>query len=1112
MLIRANVPVFGTAYMLDKHEKLKQWRLEYGAGRSPTQWTRIKESEKPVSYDPYPEGKVVWNVNKEPTGNLTNWAVGLASYSYANWGKNLNGIYTLRLIAEAENGARAETRRTFYVGEALIRLYGGTGISADLKCRLLVPPFSFDGDQARVVAIIKQLPTKDFGKCKTVSGVEETDKSAEEIYNSTSDEFQLASAIYRIYPNGIKTEPPASLEIDFDSDEFSGFNSRSAAAGESMLYQWNPVARQWEPLKTNWFGNTAKAEVNHLSEYATYVVLMKRLRSVLVTGVSWDAVSALSGYWTGRTSPYTTVRASALDGRMAECESDENGNFRLPYRLNAGFNQYRLEFIPPDGKTSSRTMDIVQKSGEVVTSMTPTLRLLGEPVISSASKVIILCQDSSLSDTNIKEKRSIVAQVQTPTLSRNFTVELAETVAGTGNFIGCIVPPNFRDSSPENSSTLASYLPSHLANGDRITLSVGTATLSLTVKDTEPPRISLTSSTHPCLLFATPNSKNSLTSSRLHSQCGITIANDAWKLTGVQGGPPSARIANWPVPTYPVSSWPFIGFTYKLYSQAPWQLILRSSNSIQSFHLGCNNAWFDAYGNTEPLVADGNWHYWQRNLIEGDFKQIDSVSFGSWIKTGYLRVEPGFPDSHRDSILIKSLWIGRSYTDRLVEIAWKIEDDSGIGKLDWWVDQEVDPAPDAKSPTKFIFKTLTGPLPTNGKCLFTLPDDGKWFFHIRATDVAGNVSSVTSYPLIVYSTQGQRETLANSILNPTDAQKISWSQPGGTFKVNLQGFGASLNPNTLMIRIGSIAYPLTKVNWNAGSEILTIAPDSFGGIIPLGFEGEILTAKLEGKDIARKPILNFPDLKIRIASPFHWTPTKEGGNLKSADYDPKNQWIAYWKNPAPPWMSLFPGCVNNVLILTKGKAVPQIRWLRPVTVSSDEVQDVYWQENWNDPSSKPVQARDTFDKTAFSWDGSFASIPGRFSPREPDKNVWIYVQTSTDPFEASTLRLLSRPAGKETSLSRAAQSDVIAALNAQTKNLIRLDGWLPPGAGAIDLRAPGKRDVQFAAGADLSYRHAGNNEVKIEAEDEWKKFTILITPAHDYKPANGAIVKGTFYW
>jgi hypothetical protein len=981
----------------------------------------------------------------------------------------------------------------------------------------LVYPFSFGGEQARVVAVIKQLPPKEFGTCKTVTGVEETDKSAAEIYRSTSEEFQLQSAIYRIYPNGIKTEPAATLEIDADPQEFVRPNSRSAAAGDATLYQWNPVARKWEPLKTSWFGNTAKAQVGQLSEYTTYVALMKRAGPISASGVSWEEISALSGYWNGKTSPHATVTALSQDGRTSQCESDANGSFRLPFRLNPGTNSYRLEFLPLEGKPYACTMDMIQKSGSVVTSQSPSLRLVGDSTISAGSKIIILCQDSSLADTNLKEKRSLIAQVQTSDFSKKFTVELAETIAGIGNFIGCILPPNTTDAPPDGLSMVTSCLPPHLANGTRLTISVGTVSLNLKVKDTEPTRISLTSSTHPCLLFATPENGTGISSATLHSQCKVALANNAWKISGVQGTP-SARVANWPVSSFSVSSWPFIGFTYKLYSQAPWQLLIRSENKIQSFHFACKEAWFDPYAPADPLIADGNWNYWQRNLTEGEFKQIDSISFGSWIKTGYLRVEPGFLDSHRDSILIKSLWIGRSYPDRLVEIAWHAEDDSAIGQLDWWVDQDTDSAnPPDKSVAKPIAKSLTGIVPPDGKCLFTLPDDGKWFFHIRANDIAGNASPVTSYPLIVYSTMRKSETLANSLLNPTAEQDVSWTQPDGTLQINLKGLGASLNPSSLIFRVGNIPYRLTKVNWNSSSEMLTITADSFEEVVPIGFDKEILSAKLEGQDIAGKPILNFPDLKIRMTSPFIWTAAADGGNLKYANYDSANQWVAFWKNPTPPWMNLFPGCVNNILVLTKGKVEhqlkPQNKWIRPIAIFDENIQNVYWQESWGDPTSKTVQLRDTLDKTAFAFDGSPATIPGRFLPRDPDKNVWIYVQAPTDSFEIATMRLITRPkGGTDVTLARASKKEVVGTLNSQEKNPIRIDGWLSPGEGTLYLKAPGKRDLQYATGMDSSYRHSNSQEVRIVATDEWTKFSIMITPKHDYKPTPGGVVDGIFYW
>jgi len=633
MLIRANVPVFGSAYMRTEQEQLKKWYLEFGAGRSPSTWTRIKESDKAISSDsdPYPQGKVEWNVHKEPPGNLTNWAVGLASYNYQNWGKNLNGLYTLRLVAESESGEIAETRRTAIVGEAVIRVYGGTGISADLKCRLLIPPFSFDGHQGKVVAVVKQVPPAQIGSCKTITGVEEVSPLTDKIYETT-DGFRLASAIYRIYPNGIQTEPPSSLEIDFDPEEFSVPGSKMAV-GEPMLYQWNALANLWEPLRTRWFGPTAKANVTSLSPATSYVVLMKRVRPISAADIKWNATSALSGFWEGVTTPHTTVKVTSVDRETGETTSDENGRFKLSYFLRPGTNSYRFEFLPLEGKALSFDTELTQKSGSLPLPNTPTLSMVGNSTLADHGKVLIFCQDAGLSDPAIKEKRSILVQARDHHFSRKFTVELAELLPGSGNFIGSVTMPG-EDATSQTDSIPTTPLPPSLADGDKMVFSVGASSLELNIKDSEPPKATISSSTHPSLLFVSPSTGGVLKGARLHSHSDITLVDNAWKLSGIQGQGPSARIVKWPVDSFSVSAWPFISFTYKIYNPAHWQVILRSQAKIASFHLGTPNAYFPAYGVTEPLIADGNWHHWQRNLGEGKFTQIDSVSFGSWINTG----------------------------------------------------------------------------------------------------------------------------------------------------------------------------------------------------------------------------------------------------------------------------------------------------------------------------------------------------------------------------------------------------------------------------------------------------------------------------------------------
>ena len=110
------------------------------------------------------------------------------------------------------------------------------------------------------------------------------------------------------------------------------------------------------------------------------------------------------------------------------------------------------------------------------------------------------------------------------------------------------------------------------------------------------------------------------------------------------------------------------------------------------------------------------------------------------------------------------------------------------------------------------------------------------------------------------------------------------------------------------------------------------------------------------------------------------------------------------------------------------------------------------------------------------------------------------------------MRLITRPkGGTGVTLARASKKEVVAALNSQEKSPIRVDGWLPPGEGTLYLKAPGKRDLQYATGTDSSYRHSNSQEVRIGATDEWTRFSIMITPKHDYKPTPGGVVDGIFY-
>ena len=147
-LLRADVPVFGKAH----GPNFKLWRLEYGEGEDPTKWNVIKVGFKPILEDPQAQGKVKWNPNWGAHGNLADWKTGLVSYQYGTQHTNLNGVYTLRLVAEDKDGNIAEARVPVEVGCVITRVRGGTANSPDNRIVLSVPPLSCP-DGAVVISI-----------------------------------------------------------------------------------------------------------------------------------------------------------------------------------------------------------------------------------------------------------------------------------------------------------------------------------------------------------------------------------------------------------------------------------------------------------------------------------------------------------------------------------------------------------------------------------------------------------------------------------------------------------------------------------------------------------------------------------------------------------------------------------------------------------------------------------------------------------------------------------------------------------------------------------------------------------------------------------------------
>jgi len=130
-LVRGMVPVFGVAY----GKAFKEYRLEYGSGQAPQEWVLIARSAESQVKSATP-AEVYFSPDVTVKGNLGTWDTGLRSYVYLpeyppDHPVDLNGVYTLRLVATGLDGQEVEDRIEVQVGEAIPNAFGGTVKSPD---------------------------------------------------------------------------------------------------------------------------------------------------------------------------------------------------------------------------------------------------------------------------------------------------------------------------------------------------------------------------------------------------------------------------------------------------------------------------------------------------------------------------------------------------------------------------------------------------------------------------------------------------------------------------------------------------------------------------------------------------------------------------------------------------------------------------------------------------------------------------------------------------------------------------------------------------------------------------------------------------------------------
>lgn len=239
-LVRANVPIFGRAY----GKNFKEYRVEYGQGANPTDWTVIATSDRPQSKDATPEDLHFYqSADLTIEGNLATWDTGLKNYVYLpshpqDHPIDFKGTYTIRLVVTSHDGRIVEDRVTLHVANVIPNAWGGVIKSPDGRVKLTVPEQAITAP-FRLVLIQAASAVPEF---------------------SSEHGRELVSQAYEVKESREQFMKPARLEVKLSDDLNSSTPlDRLAIYGyDSMTQTWTYLPSYQQPDRRSLFTNVTQ--------------------------------------------------------------------------------------------------------------------------------------------------------------------------------------------------------------------------------------------------------------------------------------------------------------------------------------------------------------------------------------------------------------------------------------------------------------------------------------------------------------------------------------------------------------------------------------------------------------------------------------------------------------------------------------------------------------------------------------------------------------------------------------------------------------------------------------------------------------------------------------
>jgi RHS repeat-associated protein len=141
VLMRSDIPIFGVA----GGRNFKSYRVEFGDGPDPQEWTEIESSSEPQNSTSVGMTDIPLMIgDMDLRGNLATWNTGLKNWVHLPWHPasdptDFNGIYTIRLLVEGMDGEQVEDRFTATVGRVIAQCLPGLARSPDGRVTLQFP-------------------------------------------------------------------------------------------------------------------------------------------------------------------------------------------------------------------------------------------------------------------------------------------------------------------------------------------------------------------------------------------------------------------------------------------------------------------------------------------------------------------------------------------------------------------------------------------------------------------------------------------------------------------------------------------------------------------------------------------------------------------------------------------------------------------------------------------------------------------------------------------------------------------------------------------------------------------------------------------------------------